>query len=142
MSPVLDKKTSIDLVKLLVFVVVTSLATAVLVVTIGNLELRRSRDYRAEFTDATGVNKGDDIRVAGVRVGTVEQGRDHRPHPRPGHLLRRRGHLGQRRHQRRHPLPQPRRPALHLAHPGGRRHPAAAGGHDHPGLPDAARPST
>ena len=37
MSPVLDKKTSVDLVKLLVFVVVTSLATAVLVVTIGNL---------------------------------------------------------------------------------------------------------
>ncbi len=71
MSPVLDKKTSIDLVKLLVFVVVTSLATTVLVVTIGNLSFGDSRDYKAEFTDATGVNKGDDIRVAGVRVGTV-----------------------------------------------------------------------
>ena len=71
MSPVLDKKTSVDLVKLLVFVVVTSLATTVLVVTIGNIGFGSSRDYRAEFTDATGVNKGDDIRVAGVRVGTV-----------------------------------------------------------------------
>ena len=73
MSPILDKKTSVDLVKLLVFVVVTSLATAVLVVTIGNLSFGKSRDYQAEFTDATGVNKGDDIRVAGVRVGTVDE---------------------------------------------------------------------
>ncbi len=71
MSPLLDKKTSVDLVKLLVFVVVTSLATAVLVVTIGNIGFGASRDYKAEFTDATGVNKGDDVRVAGVRVGTV-----------------------------------------------------------------------
>ena len=73
MSPVLDKKTSVDLVKLLIFVIVTSLATTVLVVTIGNLSFGDSRDYKAEFTDATGVNKGDDIRVAGVRVGTVDK---------------------------------------------------------------------
>jgi phospholipid/cholesterol/gamma-HCH transport system substrate-binding protein len=72
MSQLLDKKTTVDLVKLLVFVVVTSLATTVLVVTIGNLGFGSSRQYRAEFTDATGVNKGDDIRVAGVRVGTVD----------------------------------------------------------------------
>jgi phospholipid/cholesterol/gamma-HCH transport system substrate-binding protein len=52
---------------------VTSLATTVLVVTIGNLSFGDSRDYKAEFTDATGVNKGDDIRVAGVRVGTVDK---------------------------------------------------------------------
>jgi phospholipid/cholesterol/gamma-HCH transport system substrate-binding protein len=73
MRQLLDKKTSLDLVKLLVFIVVTSLATTVLVVTIGNLSFGDSRDYKAEFTDATGVNKGDDIRVAGVRVGTVDK---------------------------------------------------------------------
>jgi phospholipid/cholesterol/gamma-HCH transport system substrate-binding protein len=73
MRALLDKKTSVDLVKLLIFVVVTSLATTVLVVTIGNIGFGRSRDYKAEFTDATGVNKGDDIRVAGVRVGTVSE---------------------------------------------------------------------
>jgi phospholipid/cholesterol/gamma-HCH transport system substrate-binding protein len=73
MSRILDARTSIDLVKLLVFVVVTSLATAVLVVTIGNLGFGSSREYKAVFTDATGVNKGDDIRVAGVRVGTVNE---------------------------------------------------------------------
>lgn len=73
MSPILDKKTSVDLVKLLVFVVVTSMAAAVLVVTIGNITFGKSREYKAEFSDATGVNKGDDVRVAGVRVGTVDQ---------------------------------------------------------------------
>lgn len=73
MSRLLDARTSVDLVKLLVFVVVTSLATTVLVVTIGNLDFGSSREYRAEFTDATGVTKGDDIRVAGVRVGTVSE---------------------------------------------------------------------
>jgi phospholipid/cholesterol/gamma-HCH transport system substrate-binding protein len=72
MSRILDRKTSADLLKLVVFVVVTSLATTVLVVTIGNLGFGASREYKAEFTDATGVNKGDDIRVAGVRVGTVD----------------------------------------------------------------------
>ena len=71
MSRILDARTSADLVKLLIFVVVTSMATAVLVVTIGNLDFGSSREYKAEFTDATGVNTGDDIRVAGVRVGTV-----------------------------------------------------------------------
>ena len=40
MSQLLDKKTSIDLVKLVVFIVVTSLASAVLVVTIGNITVR------------------------------------------------------------------------------------------------------
>lgn len=73
MRSVLDKKTSADLLKLLVFVVVTSLATTVLVVTIGNIGFGSSRQYRAEFTDATGVNKGDDVRVAGVPVGTVSK---------------------------------------------------------------------
>ena len=73
MSQLLDKKTSIDLVKLVVFIVVTTLAAAVLVVTIGNITFGDSREYKAEFTDATGVNKGDDIRVAGVRVGTVDE---------------------------------------------------------------------
>lgn len=69
---ILDKKTSGDLVKLLVFVVVTSLATGVLVVLIGNFTFASSRDYRAVFSDATGVVKGDDIRIAGVKVGSVK----------------------------------------------------------------------
>jgi phospholipid/cholesterol/gamma-HCH transport system substrate-binding protein len=68
----LDKRTTADLTKLLVFIVVTTLATAVLVVTIGNLTFGGATTYKALFSDATGVVKGDDIRVAGVKVGTVE----------------------------------------------------------------------
>jgi phospholipid/cholesterol/gamma-HCH transport system substrate-binding protein len=67
----LDAKTSGDLVKLLVFIVVTSLATGVLVVLIGNLTFQDSRPYKAVFSDATGVFQGDDIRIAGVKVGSV-----------------------------------------------------------------------
>jgi phospholipid/cholesterol/gamma-HCH transport system substrate-binding protein len=69
----LDKRTSLDLVKLLVFMLVTTLATGVLVIIIGNLDFGTSREYKAEFTDATGVVKGDDIRIAGVKVGTVKK---------------------------------------------------------------------
>jgi phospholipid/cholesterol/gamma-HCH transport system substrate-binding protein len=68
----LDKKTSLDLTKLVVFMVVTTIATGVLVVTIGNLTFSGASTYKAVFADATGVNKGDDIRVAGVKVGTVK----------------------------------------------------------------------
>jgi phospholipid/cholesterol/gamma-HCH transport system substrate-binding protein len=68
----LDKKTSLDLTKLVIFMVVTTIATGVLVVTIGNLTFSGASTYKAVFADATGVNKGDDIRVAGVKVGTVK----------------------------------------------------------------------
>lgn len=68
----LDKKTSIDLVKLLTFLVVTALATAVLAVLIGNMTFQSSRTYSAVFSDATGLVNGDDIRIAGVRVGSVK----------------------------------------------------------------------
>jgi phospholipid/cholesterol/gamma-HCH transport system substrate-binding protein len=68
----LDKKTTVDLVKLVIFIVITTLATGLLAITIGNLDFGTSREYKAEFTDATGVTKGDDIRIAGVKVGTVK----------------------------------------------------------------------
>ncbi|MBI2243600.1 MAG: MCE family protein [Nocardioides sp.] len=68
----LDQRTSADLTKLLIFIVVTTLATSVLVATIGNLTFSSKHDYRAEFVDATGVVKGDDVRIAGVKVGTVK----------------------------------------------------------------------
>jgi phospholipid/cholesterol/gamma-HCH transport system substrate-binding protein len=67
----LDAKTSVDLVKLVVFIVVTTLATGLLVIMVGNLSFGDTRAYKAEFVDATGVVKGDDVRVAGVKVGTV-----------------------------------------------------------------------
>jgi phospholipid/cholesterol/gamma-HCH transport system substrate-binding protein len=68
----LDKRTTADAVKLLIFILVTTVATGFLAVTIGNLSFSASKQYKAVFTDATGVVKGDDIRVAGVKVGSVE----------------------------------------------------------------------
>ena len=68
----LDKRTTGDLTKLLVFIVVTTLATSVLVITIGNLSFSDKTEYKAEFVDATGVVKGDDVRIAGVKVGSVK----------------------------------------------------------------------
>jgi virulence factor Mce-like protein len=68
----LDKKTRGDFTKLVIFMVVTALATGVLIMLIGNLNIEKSRTYKAIFSDATGVVKGDDIRVAGVKVGSVK----------------------------------------------------------------------
>ena len=67
----LDAKTLSALVKLLIFMVVTALATGVLAIIIGNLTFGPHQTYRAEFVDATGLVKGDDIRIAGVKVGSV-----------------------------------------------------------------------
>lgn len=69
---ILDSRTRRDLVKLLAFVLVTTLATGLLVLTIGNISFGGTRQYKAVFSDATGVTKGDDVRIAGVKVGTVK----------------------------------------------------------------------
>jgi phospholipid/cholesterol/gamma-HCH transport system substrate-binding protein len=70
---ILDAKTLSATVKLVIFMVVTTLATGVLVVTIGNVSFGETKEYEAVFSDVTGVNTGDDIRIAGVKVGTVEE---------------------------------------------------------------------
>jgi phospholipid/cholesterol/gamma-HCH transport system substrate-binding protein len=65
-------KTTSSLIKLVAFAVVTLLATGVLAATIGNIRLGGTRTYHAMFSDATGLQKGDDVRIAGVRVGEVD----------------------------------------------------------------------
>jgi len=69
----LDTATMGSLVKLLIFILVTTVATSMLVVTIGNISFTNKLEYKAEFVDATGVVKGDDVRIAGVRVGSVTE---------------------------------------------------------------------
>ncbi len=54
-----------------VFAVVTVLATALLAVTIKNVNTQPTRDFSAVFSDAANVVSGDEVRMAGVRVGTV-----------------------------------------------------------------------
>ena len=59
------------LIKLIVFLVVTAVATYVLAVTIDNSSFGSTYTYKADFSEVTGLNTGDDVRIAGVRVGTV-----------------------------------------------------------------------
>ena len=66
-------KTTSALIKLVIFTVVTVLVTGLLATTIGNFRFGGTTEYRAIFTDVTGLLKGDDIRIAGVRVGSVEK---------------------------------------------------------------------
>ncbi|MFT4262429.1 MAG: MlaD family protein [Nocardioides sp.] len=68
----LDRKTAGDLVRLLIFMVITAMATGILILTIGNLSFGGSESYKAVFAEATGMAKGDDVRIAGVKVGTVK----------------------------------------------------------------------
>jgi phospholipid/cholesterol/gamma-HCH transport system substrate-binding protein len=59
------------LIKLIIFLVVTSFATYVLAATIANTSYGSTTGYKADVTDASGLQVGDDVRIAGVRVGTV-----------------------------------------------------------------------
>jgi virulence factor Mce-like protein len=59
------------LTKLVVFAVVTILAAYVLVSTITNAGYGEQVVYRAQFTDVAGLVEGDEVRIAGVRVGQV-----------------------------------------------------------------------
>jgi phospholipid/cholesterol/gamma-HCH transport system substrate-binding protein len=60
------------LVKLITFLVVTSLATYVLAATITNSSFGKTNSYYAIFHDSTGLLVGDDVRVSGVRVGSIQ----------------------------------------------------------------------
>ncbi|MFL6241381.1 MAG: MCE family protein [Actinomycetes bacterium] len=61
-----------SLIKLVVFIVLTTLLTLVLAATISNTAVSGTHTYKAVFSDVTGLNKGDDVRVAGVRYGQVK----------------------------------------------------------------------
>jgi phospholipid/cholesterol/gamma-HCH transport system substrate-binding protein len=64
-------RTTASLVKLVVFTAVTLFATSILALTIANVQVGAKAAYRAVFSDATGVAPGQDVRIAGVRVGEI-----------------------------------------------------------------------
>ncbi|MFI6567149.1 MCE family protein [Streptomyces sp. NPDC050534] len=66
------RQTAAPLVKFSLFALITITATALLAATIVNVSFTPKDTYHAVFTDVTGLETGDDIRVAGVRVGEVE----------------------------------------------------------------------
>lgn len=58
-------------IKSIIFAVVTALATAVLGISVANNSVGATHSYNAVFTDVTGLNVGDEVDIAGVRVGQV-----------------------------------------------------------------------
>jgi len=58
------------IVKSLIFIVITVLATGILLISISNPG-GGGKPYSAEFTDVTALTTGSDVRMAGVRVGEV-----------------------------------------------------------------------
>jgi phospholipid/cholesterol/gamma-HCH transport system substrate-binding protein len=61
------------LIKLALFMAITIAATGVLAISIANSNLSSTNSYSARFSDATLLLPGDDVRIAGVRVGQVEE---------------------------------------------------------------------
>jgi phospholipid/cholesterol/gamma-HCH transport system substrate-binding protein len=55
-----------------IFIVVTVAATTVLGLSIANTGVGGATSYFARFSDVTGVQVGDDVDIAGVRVGQVD----------------------------------------------------------------------
>ena len=65
-------RTAPSLVKFIIFAIVTILATATLAATIANIQPGDRNAFKAVFTDVTGLAKGHEVRIAGVRVGSVK----------------------------------------------------------------------
>jgi phospholipid/cholesterol/gamma-HCH transport system substrate-binding protein len=58
-------------IKSLIFIVITATVTAVLGISIAHSGVSATVGYQAVFSDVTGLNVGDDVDIAGVRVGDV-----------------------------------------------------------------------
>ncbi|MGQ0482108.1 MAG: MCE family protein [Pseudonocardia sp.] len=61
-----------ELFRLIAFAVVAVGLLWLLASTLLNVVAGPTRSYLAEFTDVSGLNEGDNVRIAGVRVGRVE----------------------------------------------------------------------
>jgi phospholipid/cholesterol/gamma-HCH transport system substrate-binding protein len=60
-------------IKLLIFTIVSILVTGLLAAIMGNFGFGDSTEYKAVFSNASMLEKGDDVRVAGVSVGEVRK---------------------------------------------------------------------
>lgn len=67
-----NRVTTMAAVKLAVFTVVSVIVTGTLAVIMGNIGFGDRNEFKAVFTNATMLEKGDDVRVAGVNVGEVK----------------------------------------------------------------------
>jgi phospholipid/cholesterol/gamma-HCH transport system substrate-binding protein len=70
----IDRESMGALVKLGFFFAFTGISTLILALTLSNGSIGAHRTtYKAEFSDVTGMAKGDDVRIAGVAVGAVKK---------------------------------------------------------------------
>ena len=67
-----NTKTTLAAIKLGVFVLVSLIVTGTLTAIMGSFAFGSETEYKAEFTSASLIKKGDDVRVAGVTVGSVK----------------------------------------------------------------------
>lgn len=67
-----NKVTIAAAIKLGVFTAVSVMVTALLTVIMGNIGLGSEQEYHAIFTNASMLQPGDDVRIAGVNVGEVK----------------------------------------------------------------------
>jgi len=68
-----DAETMAAGIKLLVFTIVSLLVTGLLAAIMGNFGFGDQTEYKAVFSNASMLEKGDDVRVAGVTVGEVKK---------------------------------------------------------------------
>jgi phospholipid/cholesterol/gamma-HCH transport system substrate-binding protein len=59
------------IIKSAIFIVITAIVTAILGISIAHSGVSATVGYQAVFTDVTGLTVGDDVDIAGVRVGDV-----------------------------------------------------------------------
>ncbi len=64
--------TTLAAIKLGIFVLVSLIVTGTLTAIMGSFAFGSEREYHADFTSASMIQKGDDVRVAGVTVGSVK----------------------------------------------------------------------
>lgn len=57
--------------KLIAFILVTTLTTAILATVVGNMRFGPQNTYSAVFTSASGLAAGEDVKIAGVPVGKI-----------------------------------------------------------------------
>jgi len=69
--------TTVAAVKLGIFTVVSVLVTGLLAAIMGNIGFGAGEEYHAVFANASQLEKGDDVRVAGVSVGEVKKVEHH-----------------------------------------------------------------
>jgi phospholipid/cholesterol/gamma-HCH transport system substrate-binding protein len=72
MTTTRNTKTTLAAIKLGIFVMISVIVTGTLTAIMGSFAFGSEASYKAEFTSASLLTKGDDVRVAGVTVGSVK----------------------------------------------------------------------